>query len=908
MKAFQHLIDELPDPASAERFLERFEDKAPKTLERAKGDPGLFSDLVTIAAYSPLLSETLLENTEYVDWLRKIRREPKTFEKEDFLEELARFRMMNSALDTGVLLSRFRRRELIRVYLKDIRGLETIAEITAEISNLADAIVEHALIEATREIDNKFGMPFGEDENGRRVKAEFVVVSLGKLGSKELNYSSDIDLLFLYSHEGNTAPDRSREPITNREYFIKLSERLVKIVGSQTGEGASYRVDVRLRPHGKVGKLALSVMEADRYYKHEAREWERQVLIRSRASAGSEDLFEEFHGRIIPFVFREGTSEIEALNNVKSSKQLIDSENRGTRGFNVKIGTGGIREIEFIAQALQLAHGGNDKWLRAPHTLISLSRLGDRGLIGESELTDLFEAYKFLRRLEHRLQMEHGLQTHTVPDEIEKRLVISQRMGIQFVADFNSELTRHTKNVSTVFVRVFGDDASSGAPAPKSELHLDQRRREDRELSKVAFSAFKSDTGNLRENASLQSLKIIARTAPQFSRMLAANPKLIESVPMLDEKPRDLKFGSDTFACVEECATFAETLSEMRKIWAQSIIRIASFDAYRTITTEDSRIAQTSLAESAIEAALRSAVKETGKIYGAPEPEIPLAVFGLGKLGTGGMDYESDLDLVLIYDDELRQPELGVAPPVVYAKTVELFVTALSGMTRDGSLYRVDLRLRPDGKNGLPAIAKSAFLNYLEQRAKVWEWLAYVKLRGICGFETSAKQIETAALGVIHSSAVGIDSATLREEAYSMRKRLEEARTKRGFGIDLKFGEGGLQDVYFAIRYLQLAKSVPDGEEGRSTSATLHRLRNSNHISLENFMAFKHGYEFLSELDHSLRLNIGRSKLVPQPGSSSLEVVMERMGMESEDAFFANLTAHRHAIHEAFENVFSLSD
>src|SRR6185503_18477605 len=250
-----------------------------------------------------------------------------------------------------------------------------------------------------------------------------------KLGSMELNYASDIDLVFLYSDDGTTAGTGERGEVSNREYFVKLSETIARLVGQSGGEGAAYRVDLRLRPHGRDGALACSLQEAERYYTHTAQDWERQALIRSRAAVGSPELFSRFKAAVTPSVFRPDVSVSGALASVRLAKQKIDRQVEKKSGFNVKLGRGGIREIEFIAQALQLAHGGRDDWLRVSHTLVSLGRLADRGFITQPERSELSDAYYFLRTVEHRLQMEHGLQTHTVPETDEALSLLARRVG-----------------------------------------------------------------------------------------------------------------------------------------------------------------------------------------------------------------------------------------------------------------------------------------------------------------------------------------------------------------------------------------------------------------------------------------------------------------------------------------------
>ncbi|HVQ37054.1 MAG TPA: hypothetical protein VMS31_05955, partial [Pyrinomonadaceae bacterium] len=424
------LIRDLPDEKGARLFLERLANEQPRSYQQLIGDPALLSDALALAAWSPLLATTLEQNREYISWLKRERADTRVRTREQLKESLARLALTNSSLAPQVLFARFRRRELLRIYLHDVRRAHTLVETTEELSNLADAILDYALSLSLQDLENKYGSPLRNDERGRIATADFCIVALGKLGSRELNYASDIDLLFIYSDDGTTAGSVERGKLSNREYFIKVSEMVSKLVGQPTGEGAAYRVDLRLRPHGRDGALACSLDEALKYYRTSAQAWERQALIRSRAAAGSSQLFSRFAEATEQYIYRPDVSIKEALASVRTAKLKIDRHiARNSDGFNVKLQRGGIREIEFIAQALQLAYGGRDEWLRVSHTLMSLGRLADRKLISEQERSELSDAYVFLRSLEHRLQMEHGLQTHTVPQSDPLRTLVARRMG-----------------------------------------------------------------------------------------------------------------------------------------------------------------------------------------------------------------------------------------------------------------------------------------------------------------------------------------------------------------------------------------------------------------------------------------------------------------------------------------------
>ncbi len=932
MERKEFLIKDLPDPESARRFLGQLAEAHATHHAKLLKNESLQSDVLTLVSFSPLLATTLLQNPDYIGWLDRKRLDSGVRGKEELLESLARFSLTNSQLEPQVLFARFRRRELLRIYLRDIRGLATIAEITEEISHLADAILEAALKTARREMDNRFGSPQETDEKGRAASARFCIAALGKLGSRELNYSSDIDLLFLYSDEGTTSGSGTRGAVTNREYFIKLAEYTAKLVASSSGEGAAYRVDLRLRPHGTLGALALSVKDLIRYHKVEARPWERQVLIRSRGCAGDIDLFREFFLQVEDLVFSTTETVASSLRNVRLSKQKIDLEMINRRGYDVKLGRGGIREIEFIAQALQLAHGGQDKWLRSPHTLISLDRLADRRLLTEAELTGLAAAYEFLRRTEHVLQMENGVQTHTVSDDTEKREVLARRIEFIDDGDFEQNLKKHTDCVAGVFTRVFGVSPLSGQHeeeptelgTPNAEIPDLQKRT----LSHVMASIEKSDVAYAADETSVAVLTRITAVSPHFSAMLAANPDLAASLPDPEAEFAEPDYAVEMMDAVESTRDFGQRLSAMRKAWSHLLMEIVVRDIFEKITISEAKRLQTKLAEASIAAALRAVRDELAHRYHDESTHLDLAILALGKLGGRGLDYDSDLDLVIVYYDP-KEPLTDVTPAEFYSRAVELFVTALSSMTRDGNLYRVDLRLRPFGSKGMSAMSIDAFLGYMQDTAAIWEMLAFVKLRFVGGDLSIGFNVENETRRLIHERAAAADPAELRAETLRVRHALEEqrARSARGKDIDIKYGSGGLLDVYFAMRYLQLRYNIPDSdvEEERETNSRstlamlnrLHKLAEKNEVEngtlpvpfspLPLFSSaielLTESYTFLAALDHNLRLTVGRTTRVPVANDNALKTIAARMHLASPADLLEHLTIHRLNIRSAFDTI-----
>ena len=912
MPRTDQLVRDLPDPEAATRFLGQLTEANPAAATKLAKSEGLLSDILTLVSFSPLLATTLLQNTDYFWWLNRKRVESRVREKDELLESLARFALTNSQLDPQVLFARFRRRELIRIYLRDIRGLATIAEITEEISNLADAILEAALKEARREMDNRFGLPQELDDKGRSITARFCIAALGKLGSKELNYSSDIDLLFLYSGEGKTSGNGTKGEVTNREYFVKLSEYIVKLVGQQTGEGAAYRVDLRLRPHGSRGSLALSIGDTVKYCRTEARAWERQVLIRSRGCAGDVELFKHFFSEVEDMVFSRSETVSTALANVRRSKERIDLENINKRGFDVKLGRGGIREIEFLAQALQLAYGGRDSWLRSPHTLISLARLADRKHISDTELTELSAAYEFLRRTEHVLQMKNGVQTHTVPDDPEKRSVLARRvMFTSGGGDFEDELQKHTANVSRVFGRVFGEiDDTTANDIEMTEVPDIQERT----MSHVMASIEKSDVELDAAGQHLTVLDRMTAISPHFSAMLAANPDLAAELPDPESEFYETDYATEMMEAVESERELGGRLSAMRRTWSRCLLTIVVRDIFEKITIREAKRMQTALAEASIAAALRVVRDEMANRYRDPEIHLDMAILALGKLGGRGLDYDSDLDIVIVYFDpqvqrasrESAQLLPGdVTAAEFYSRAVELFSTTLSSMTREGNLYRVDLRLRPFGSKGMSAMSIDAFLGYMSETAAIWEMLAFVKLRAVGGDTSIGFTVENETRRLIHSRALEIDTEDLKKETRRVRLALQNERShmRRDSEIDVKYGSGGMLDIYFAMRYLQLRDNVPDEPGDRSTTHMLERLKANGSVSEDMHNELLAGYRFLSALDHNLRLTVGRTTRVPLANHTALANIAKRMDLASEAELLEQLTLVRLSIRDAFDRI-----
>ena len=452
LRTLESLLRQSPDPDSAFHYLGRFieELRGNKELRgeqkpRAKQNGGqqdkedqegtavhsLFRSksrlvaLLTVFSHSHALTETLFRYPQLLDWALDSEKLYRVLSAEELRADLGWLRPERDHAATAHFLSRFKKMHLLRIALRDLLGLATLAEVTLELSSLADAILQGAQAYLHQQLIRRFGRPLtGADDEP--IESQFVILAMGKLGGQELNYSSDIDLIFLYTGDGKTS---GPVKIPVRELFTQTAQDLTKLLSQMTPEGACYRVDLRLRPEGSSGEVAPPLSAAVRYYHQRARDWELQALIKARAVAGDRALGERFLQIIEPLIYQTTTdfSTIERLSETRDRIHRKLSLRRGA-GLDVKLSRGGIRDIEFLVQCMQRLYGGPDTWVRNGGTLFSLQRLRDKGYLSAQDHSPLQSAYTYLRVIEHRLQMDHDRQTHTIPPDEQSRQVLASKL------------------------------------------------------------------------------------------------------------------------------------------------------------------------------------------------------------------------------------------------------------------------------------------------------------------------------------------------------------------------------------------------------------------------------------------------------------------------------------------------
>ena len=458
------------DPPRAVNHLLRYLDNVPDITAfwtAVARHPRGFAGLVRLFASSQLLSSILWRRPHLLFWLLEGALWAPPPAPALLAEDVAR--RLDQVAEEGevaAVLRAFTQQHLLRIGARDLCGLADVEETTADLSALADSVIQAGLAACTRWLTALYGCPLYTDAQGVQRPCGFCVVGMGKLGGYELNFSSDIDLMYVYtSYEGQTSgvvrDGQVQGQISNHEYFVTLARRLTTLIGGQGPEGQAFRVDLRLRPEGTQGQLALSLLSYEAYYARLGQTWEKMALIKARPVAGDQDLGEEFLTLVRPFVYQSHLDP-EGVRQLRGMKRQIDSQlaDKAQSRLNVKLGLGGIREIEFLIQLPQLLYGGRQPALQERHSLRALTRLREAGLMAPHVEATLRSTYCYLRRLEHCLQMEQGAQTHTLPRRADQQWRLARYCGYPTWEAFYQDYLARTEAVHTIFVEVFQDEAT----------------------------------------------------------------------------------------------------------------------------------------------------------------------------------------------------------------------------------------------------------------------------------------------------------------------------------------------------------------------------------------------------------------------------------------------------------------
>jgi glutamate-ammonia-ligase adenylyltransferase len=818
----------------------------------AFGGATLFNDLLQYPAYADLLFSIFGHSQYFADVLV---REPALFRwltSSDALTTpvtaahlhpevervLDTFRRPEKRLDA---LKRLHRRELLRIGAQDILGYADLSSATAQLSVLAGAVVDAALRIAVDQM--------GDSGQGHPREA-FCVIGLGKFGGNELNYSSDIDIIFVYGDRSGGVGSEDAGADAN---FNRLSERLVRNLSQPSSEGQLYRVDTRLRPNAGAGALALSMEAYLAHYESRGELWERQMLIKARPVAGDTGLGGEFLRKVEPFVYPRALYEQPAAS-VARIKSRIEAEVADEP--NIKLMAGGIRDIEFVAQTLQLINGGSTAAIRESNTLRALVALKEHRLLTKDEHQTLCEAYTLYRTIEHRLQMMLNTQTHTLPREGRAFEVLARRTGLSGASELRRVLDANLGAVRKIFEQVLGGDGDAAGVGIQALLGggLDEQSVA-RAVSGMGFHDVRSAAQNIRllsrwgapagmPGPDARAREAFASVAPALFDGIVATPDpdvTLASVTLLataQPVPHlfSLQLGDPAFRkliltisavsprfarelgrqplLLELISSEQEGLASSSELSPPGIRNVAGFKLRHELmagvrhllgfTDFDALTGEISAIASSVVIASHAAVLRRGK-----KSFPPLAVFALGKFGTEELGFDADLDLLFVAGDA------GDSARPAQEQMAERILAGITASSSGERLYEADVRLRPEGKSAPLVVEVASYAKYLATRASLWERQSLTRLRFVAGDRAVGGYVSALVSSWVYDTPL---PPGWTEGIVAMRRAMEtRGKTRRGSFIDLKHGPGGMADVEFIVQMIRLkfGGSRPEIRGGR---------------------------------------------------------------------------------------------
>ncbi|MCF2903590.1 glutamine-synthetase adenylyltransferase [Octadecabacter sp. CECT 8868] len=823
---FADRITRVPHPFEPERAaeaLEPFGDFSPEVRELIGGAAGC----------SPYLNGLLSRDGA---WLRGALDDPEAALKAE-LQAVAALPLAD--LSAGLRLAK--RRIALLTGLADLGGVWSLEDVTRALSLLADAAVDVSLKRLVAAEIARGKLP-GQGEDDADTAAGMVSIAMGKGGAFELNYSSDIDLICLFD-ETRFDPDDFHDA---RSAFVRVTRKMSAMLSDLTGDGYVFRTDLRLRPDPSVTPVCLSMEAAERYYESVGRTWERAAFIKARAASGDIESGEKFLKTLTPFVWRKHLDFVAIQDAHDMRLRIREHKGLGGKislpGHNMKLGRGGIREIEFFAQTRQLIAGGRDASLRSRQTVPALAALAKAGWVPEDEAEVLTRHYRQHREVEHRLQMLRDAQTHDLPRSDEEFARLAAFMGVEdkaLRADLHSRLEEVHALTEGFFAPSETEDSDAfGAeiterwltyPALRSDRAVTIFERLKPQILKALGDAAKPQEAlasfdeflkglpagvqvfSLFEaNPQLTKLIVdIAATAPALAQYLGRNSAVFDAViggDFFSDWPKEGVLRDLIKAAMASADDYEAKLDAARRWQKEWHFRIGVHHLRGLVDAEQAGRQYCDLASAVLSELYPVVVEHFATKHGDP-PGRGAVVVGMGSLGAGRLHAASDLDLIVIYDGldvENSDGKRPLATRPYYARLTQALVTAATAPMAEGRLYEVDMRLRPSGGQGPVATAFSGFEPYQLNEAWTWEHLALTRARVVAGDESLAADVDAVRLRVLQAKASG---ETVAADVGDMRRRIASAKPQQG-PWDAKIGAGRLQDVELAGQLVALQSAA----------------------------------------------------------------------------------------------------
>jgi glutamate-ammonia-ligase adenylyltransferase len=824
-------------------------------------------------------------------------------------------------LDTSAALRVLRQLTLERLAQLDCSRQADLTAVTHGMTWLAEVTLDIAWQQVMADLDALHGAP--TKANGKR--AEMWIIGMGKLGARELNVSSDIDLIYVYDEDGETGGNsEGRNKVSCQEYFTRAVKRMYALIGDSTEHGFVFRVDLALRPNGNSGPSVVSLDALEEYLLVQGREWERFAWMKSRVVAPRSAMLngsaQALRGVVLPFVFRRylDYNVFESLRTLH--QQIRDhaakrSAGHPERANDVKLSRGGIREIEFTVQLLQVVRGGQFPELRTRPTLDALQRVAKAGLMPQATADALGAAYVFLRQVEHRIQYLDDQQTHVLPTRDDDLAWIAQTLGHANACAFLSELDAHREVVAQEFDILLGGDRECKTCNGKNGKNNREHAELDAVLGdfsgpvreRLAQWADNPRVQSLRDDARGRLMRLLQRTAQwldvgrvseeavlrmadwiepllrreSYLALMLERPSvherllrllgaakwparyLLQHPGVIDELAGGNLFDSRFDAAEFEAELQARLVALQRtgeddeESLLNLLRRAHHAEQFRTLARDVEGVLTVEQVADDLSALADAVLRVTARwcwsrLKTRHREEPAIAIIGYGKLGGKELGYGSDLDIVFVYEDEDERAQ------EIYAAYVRKMINWMTVKTADGDLYEIDTALRPNGNSGLLVTRFEAYADYQQQRgsntAWTWEHQAMTRARFVMGFPGLAPQFDAVRHAVISAPR---DAASLKAEIVAMRERVRQGHPVKAERFDVKHSPGGMVDAEFVVQYLVLLHTAahPELADNVGNIALLIRAEVAGLLPMGIGQAAANAYRELRRVQHRARLN-----------------------------------------------------
>jgi glutamate-ammonia-ligase adenylyltransferase len=863
-----------PDPELARVALSRVGER--EEARRTLAQPGTLESAARLLGFSSAVSDFLVAHPEEAALFTETSPRPRSALLAECRADADRH-----GVESG--LRRFRRRALYRVASRDLAGAP-VDEVVEEVTHVAEACLEVAV-----------------DEVG----GGLAVIGLGKLGGRELNYASDVDVVFVHRGSGpEVQADASRR-----------AAGVVRLLTEPTADGVALRVDADLRPEGRAGPLSRAASATVEYYRRHAATWEKQAWLKARPVAGDREVGLQVVESLQSVIYPEQL-EPSAIEDVRAMKVRIEEyvRARGKEAVEVKRGRGGIRDVEFAVQLLQLVHGRRDPMLRQPNTLQALAALAEQGYVAVADADALASSYRFLRTLEHRLQIAREVQTHELPADEPSLRRLARAMGLGTAARLRAAYAEHTDVVRGLHQRLFYRpllETFAGPPAPRPGIE----RAATEEL--LAGLGFRDPSEAYRRFAVLVEPgsrlgRVLAHVFPLIAPALALSADPDAALVRFERVAEAIQRDESLADALASDPPLAGTLA--RAVGASSWLsdRLAARpDVVGRLGEKDGSVDDALVRVAAVYAAGKLPVPRSGREMARvadaavsqavddAEPGLPFAVIGLGKLGGEELNFASDLDVVFVYEGEGSD---------AFEEARRAAEAALEGIRDRG--FEADADLRPEGRNGPLARSMAAYLEYWERWGRTWEFQALLKARPVAGDRALGKRFALAAEDFAYPQFLPLDAVA---EIRRMRVRMEEERVKPADArrFHFKLGHGGLADVQFAVELAQLRHGGEHPEiRKRNTLEALEALAKERLVEDSVSLALGEAYVFLNEVKNAMEIDrrVPAEALPPSPEAQV--ALARRLGYEEfpRAAFLEDYRRITRRARQAMERVFYPED